>query len=128
MRKKKIEQLKKIEAQTKKELEKLKAKYAVSDKVGHSFAILAYITIGLFVFFISIGDFIKLNKFIWSKLKQNNGLRELANKINSKKFKRNNRVLSFDESKDEKLDKQNLERLDERIYELSVQIHKNSKL
>lgn len=67
--KNKIEKLEQIKNQTQEKLKKLEEKYSTMDKVGSSFAGLAYATIGVFLFFIAIGDFVRFFKYISQKLR-----------------------------------------------------------
>jgi hypothetical protein len=116
--KQKSEQLAKIQEQTKAELKKLEGKYETIDKVSKSFAFLAYVSIGVFICFITIGDFMKLFKFSLKLLKQY--------KTNAKKTifsSKNTQVVSKKDSS--QVDPDKLKNLDKRIFEMQVQIKKS---
>ena len=109
--KSKNEQLEKIRANTKEQLNLLKQKYSTNDKIGSSFALLAYIIIGLFVALILLNDLIKLVTFV---VKRQKGKWKLAirNELNQKIEKT-------------EIDREKLDQLDERIFRMSLELKKS---
>jgi len=114
--KKREEQLAQIQRKTQEELKKLEAKYSVTDKVGTSFAVLAYVFIGLFILFIVFGDFIKIFEFVSNKL---NCKSILSNKNFVPYLKRQSKF-----STDKPVDPAKLRDLDERIFKFQVEYKK----
>jgi len=86
------------------------------DKVGSSFAGLAYATIGLFMFLIAIGDFVRLFKYISKKLR--------PIKVNALKNDAKNKLSKKNDTKINSLDLKKIKEFDERIFYLEIQIRK----
>jgi len=117
--KSKIEQLEKIRQNTQEQLNLLNQKYSTYDKMGTSLAILAYITIGLFIAVILLND---LSKFVAFLIDKRKGKKKIAPRnyiFRKKEF--NVDQIEFSREK--------LNKLDDRIFKLRLEFAKslNSK-
>lgn len=113
--KSKNEQLEKIRANTQEQLELLNQKYSTYDKVGSSFAVLAYIIIGLFIAVILLNDLGKLVNFVIEK-QRGKWKFEARNGVNKK------RKSNIHETE---INRQKLNNLDERIFKMSMELKKS---
>jgi hypothetical protein len=121
--KKRDEQLSQIQNKTQEELKKLAAKYSVTDKVGTSFAVLAYAFIGLFILFVISSDFIKLFKFFWNKVESLYSNTDLkGNKIGDHLNLKNKLITRKDQ---DTIDPTKLKDLDKRIFKLQLEYSKS---
>jgi len=117
--KNKNKNIEKIKIQTTEELKKLEEKYKMTDTVKQSFGVLAYVLIGIFIFIISIGDFVRLVRYLRNKFE------EIKMSPAKNDFNKNQKKTTKEDNKP--VDYNKIRQFDDRVLEMQIKFVKSKK-